>query len=158
MEIERKFKVKFLPELSNYPFYEITQMYLSNDLDIRIRKKDDEYFITRKSNGTIARQEEETSISKEAYHILSNLLVGREIAKTRYLIPLDDGLVAELDIYHENLEGLLTVEVEFKSLIDAQNFILPLWFGEEITEDERYKNKNLAKEDIKPFIRKRSLK
>ena len=36
------------------------------------------------------------------------------------------------------------MEVEFKSLEDANSFVAPTWFGKEITEDVRYKNDNLA--------------
>ncbi len=154
MEIERKFKVNYLPDLSNYPFYEITQMYLSYDLDIRIRKKGNKYFITKKSNDTIKRYEEEVEIDYQTFDILSTLSVGNIISKTRYLIPIDNSLTAEVDIYHGVLEGLVTVEVEFSSLEEANSFIAPLWFGEEITENMQYKNKELAKLNNLTQIRK----
>lgn len=154
MEIERKFKVNYLPDLSNYPFHEITQMYLSYDLDIRIRKKGNKYFITKKSNDTIKRYEEEVEIDYQTFDILSTLSVGNIISKTRYLIPIDNSLTAEVDIYHDNLEGLVTVEVEFSSLEEANSFIAPSWFGEEITENMQYKNKELAKLNNLTQIRK----
>ena len=37
----------------------------------------------------------------------------------------------------------MIVEVEFKSLEDANKFIIPAWFGEEVTNNDKYKNKNL---------------
>ena len=39
---------------------------------------------------------------------------------------------------------MLFRSVEFKSLEDANSFVVPTWFGKEITEDVRYKNDNLA--------------
>ena len=58
--------------------------------------------------------------------------------------------MAELDVYHGELTGLVTVEVEFSSLEEAESFSPPAWFGEDITEDKRYKNKNLARNG-RPF-------
>jgi len=39
---------------------------------------------------------------------------------------------------------LKVVEVELKSRKEAEKFLAPEWFGAEITEDENYKNANLA--------------
>lgn len=49
MEIERKFTVKALPEnLDSYPFHLIEQAYLNTDPVLRIRRQDDEYYLTYK--------------------------------------------------------------------------------------------------------------
>ena len=50
----------------------------------------------------------------------------------------------ELDVYDGALTGLLTAEVEFASLEASVAFRPPPWLNREITEDKRYKNKNLA--------------
>ena len=45
------------------------------------------------------------------------------------------------------LEGLMTVEVEFRSEEDYHKFkasSVPEWFGKEVTGDARYINQNLA--------------
>ena len=147
MEIERKFLVKDLPNLDNYPHKDIVQGYISFNPEIRIRKANDKYYLTTKSDGTITREEKETEINLTTYLTLLKIAKGRIISKTRYFIPLADSLTAELDIYHEELEGLVTVEVEFLNLEDAQDFTIPTWFLTDITEDKRYKNKNLALND-----------
>ena len=52
MEIERKFLIKReqLPEnLENFPFRRIEQGYLCTDPVVRIRRQDDNYFLTYKS-------------------------------------------------------------------------------------------------------------
>lgn len=54
MEIERKFLIKkgLLPaELESYPFHEIEQGYLCTNPVVRIRRQDDEYYLTYKSKG-----------------------------------------------------------------------------------------------------------
>lgn len=147
MEIERKFLIKEIPDLTNTVYTEIIQGYLSFDPEIRIRKDSDKYYITQKSNGDIAREEIEKEIDTITYNILSNLTKENIINKTRYFIAVNNQ-IAELNLYHGELEGLAIVEVEFDSLDDASNFEIPIWFGEEVTYDESYKNKNIAKGSI----------
>ena len=54
MEIERKFLVKKLPEsLGQYKKREIEQAYLCNDPVVRVRRDNDEYYLTYKSKGFI---------------------------------------------------------------------------------------------------------
>ena len=144
MEIERKFLVKEVPDLTNSAYKEIKQLYLSYDPEVRIRKRDNKYFITRKNNGTLIREEVEDEISETAFEVLSGLAQGRTIDKTRYLYPCN-GAILELDVYRDELEGLITVEVEFDDIEDVTDFSIPSWFGEEVTSDSRYKNQNLSR-------------
>ena len=44
MEIERKFTIKELPELSKYPFHVMEQGYLNTYPVVRVRKEDDNYY------------------------------------------------------------------------------------------------------------------
>ncbi len=144
MEIERKFLVKQLPDLVDCTHKTITQAYISTDPVIRIRKMDEAYALTVKSHGSMIREEFELPITLEQYESLWSKIDYSPIEKNRYFIPLSKGLVAELDIYHGHLEGLITVEVEFSSKSAAQSFEVPYWFGEDITLDNRYKNNNLS--------------
>lgn len=144
MEIERKFLVSTVPDhLERFPSAEIEQCYLSFLPEQRIRKKGKNYYFTEKSDGTLAREEQEREILESDYVALKKKHIGNIIYKRRYVIPLDD-LTIELDIYKEVLSGLITVEVEFPSEARANSFEVPLWFGKDITADSRYKNKNLA--------------
>jgi adenylate cyclase len=54
------------------------------------------------------------------------------------------GVTIELDVYHGQLEGLITAEIEFASAEAAAAFRPPAWLGREITDDPGYKNKRLA--------------
>ena len=50
MEIERKFLVSVLPEdYDHHSSHQIEQAYLSTDPVVRIRKEDDQYYLTYKS-------------------------------------------------------------------------------------------------------------
>lgn len=144
MEIERKYLVKTLPELSLYTYKKLTQAYISTKPVIRLRQMGEDFFLTVKSAGHLMRNEFEMSISHEEYISLLNKVEGNAIEKTRYYIPLSNNLTAELDLYHGFLDGLLTVEVEFPSEEAANTFSPPDWFGEDITFDARYKNNQLA--------------
>jgi len=64
--------------------------------------------------------------------------------KIRYYVPLESGHTAELDVYEGRLSGLVTVEVEFKTLEEAESFVIPDWFGKDISNIESYKNSRLA--------------
>ena len=55
-----------------------------------------------------------------------------------------EGQAFELDEFAGKLAGLRIVEVEFESREAAAAFTPPPWFGEEITDDPRYLNANLA--------------
>ena len=70
--------------------------------------------------------------------------------KRRHSIPLDGGLIAELDVYRDALQGLEVVEVEFPSEPDADAFTAPAWFGAEVTGDERFSNRELAERGRPP--------
>ena len=158
MEIEKKFLVNEMPHnLREYPKVEIEQGYLSmTNPVLRVRKSNDDYLITYKSRQGISdikervalrSNEVELPISKEAYYHLLEKADYNIITKTRYLIPLDNNLTAELDIFHKKLEGLHFVEVEFPDEITAKNFGPPSWFGNDVTFDDRFKNSFLTMVD-----------
>ena len=67
------------------------------------------------------------------------------IAKTRYKIPLNQGLTLELDIFEGDLAPLMLVEVEFQTEDDADSFTAPGWFGEDVTFSGKYHNSYLSR-------------
>ena len=146
-EIERKFLVKSLPEnLDQYPHEDVIQGYLTiteDGTEKRIRRKGKKYFQTVKSGSGKIRFESEVEISENQFNSLWEATKGKRVEKTRYEIPSKSGVI-ELDVYLGDLDGLLTAEIEFSSEEDSNKFVAPEWMGEEITEDERYKNQNLA--------------
>lgn len=146
IEIERKFSVKHLPDnLGDYAKQRIKQGYISigNDgKEIRLRSKGDDYFLTVKSSSGLVRSEYEIKITKEQFKDLWPATEGKRLEKTRYLIPSN----IELDIYHGDLDGLITAEVEFNSEKASEEFVPPEWFGEELTYEKKYKNSALAME------------
>ena len=148
MEIERKYLIEKeqLPEnLSDYPFHRIEQGYLCTSPVVRIRRQDNEYFLTYKSKGLMAREEYNLPLNKKSYEHLLEKADGNIISKIRYLIPINDGkLTAELDVFKGKFAGMLLVEVEFSSVEQADAFQKPDWFGEDVTYSKIYHNSYLS--------------
>ena len=151
MEIERKYIAGNI-NYSNYPNYLIEQAYIAKNkgIKIRVRKvvKDTgiKYTLTykKKLNSDInINSEYELDIDEDIYNQLKEKRYGNVISKTRYLIPFNN-LTAELDIFHDKLEGLKLVEVEFKNEESYKSFKKPIWFLSEVTDDSRFSNSNLA--------------
>lgn len=163
MEIERKFLIDKLPaDLESYPSKRIEQAYLNIDPVIRVRREDDDYYMTYKGSGMMAREESNLPLTKDAYYHLLLKSDGNVICKRRYLIPLlhpqvvpgavqpPDGysLLIELDVFDTPFAPLVMAEVEFGSKEAAETFLPPDWFGKEVTYIKEFHNSNLAMADV----------
>lgn len=145
MEIERKYLIREIPKnLEEYPFHTIEQGYLSTAPVVRVRRQDEEYYLTYKGSGLMAREEANLPLTEESYQHLIKKADGNIISKKRYLIPIrDSALTIELDVFAPPLAPLIMAEVEFPTLEEAENFVAPSWFGEEVTNNRRYHNSNM---------------
>ena len=159
MEIERKFTIKTIPEnLESYPCHHIEQAYLNVNPVVRVRKQDEEYYMTYKGNGMLARDEHNLPLNRDAYYHLREKADGNIISKKRYLIPLshpgfkqgfptspaDSSLPIELDVFDPPFAPLIMAEVEFGSREAAEAFVPPEWFDEEVTYNKEYHNSYMA--------------
>lgn len=145
MEIERKFLITELPEnLTQYNCRRIEQGYLCTAPVVRIRRQDEEYYLTYKSKGMMMREEYNLPLTAEAYAHLREKTDGNLISKQRYLIPLNETLTAELDIFDAPFAPLMLAEVEFSSEEEANSFVPPAWFGEDVTFSGKYHNSYLS--------------
>ena len=146
VEIERKFVLTEPP--AELPAGEpIEQGYLAiapDGVEVRIRRRAGRSSLTVKSGPAHVRVEEEMEIDDRRFEALWALTEGRRIAKTRHLVPLGDELAAEVDVFADAHEGLLTAEIEFPSTEASAAFAPPAWLGTEVTGDARYANQSLA--------------
>lgn len=152
VEIERKWLVRKIPEdLESYECLEIEQAYLSSSPTVRVRRENDDYYLTYKSSGkestdtSMLRTEYNLPLDRDSYEHLREKKDGILISKKRYLIPDRNGLKIELDVFGAPYEGLMVAEVEFESLEDAKAYTPPGWFGKDVTLDSKYKNAVMAK-------------
>ena len=146
MEIERKYLIPNLPvDLDQYECRQIEQGYLNTDPVVRIRKSDDKYTLTYKGSGLMCREEYNLPLNAEAFAHLKEKIDGILIQKKRYLIPLTEKLTIELDVFEGELAPLRLAEVEFETKKEAEDFIPPAWFGEDVTFSSKYHNSTLSK-------------
>lgn len=151
MEIERKFKISddwTVPR--DVARQRVRQAYLTSpgsDSEIRVREKGEVRVLTVKSPvadaGSLVRKEVEFEIDDEIFEQLWEMARGHSLSKIRSIVPVGDR-VAAVDVYEGPLAGLRVVEVEFDSVDTAKAFIPPSWFGEEVTDDPAWSNRELA--------------
>lgn len=150
MEIERKFlplmeQLPFHPE--DFPCRRIEQGYLCTNPVVRIRRDNDEYYLTYKSKGLLSREEYNLPLTPEGYTHLLTKADGRIITKKRYVIPLENNLKLELDIFEGDLAPLIIAEIEFPDEETARAYQPPKWLGEDVTYSPLYHNSVLSSPD-----------
>ncbi len=158
MEIERKFLVKKLPDnLEQYEYRQIEQAYLNTTPVVRIRRSDEDYYLTYKGNGLMAREEYNLPLDAESYQHLLEKADGHPITKKRYLIPLSSreineecqcllngaSLTIELDVFEGALAPLVLAEIEFPSREAARVYRMDTRFSRDVTENPDYHNSNM---------------
>ena len=154
IEIERKFLLRDVPSVENLgPGVHIRQGYLAEDgvVEVRVRITADHASITVKAGTGLSRTEVDLPVTLAQAEALWTHTHGRRIDKTRHRVTLTatldekPGLLAEVDVYGGDLEGLFVVEVEFDSEHGATAFSPPAWFGREVTGEQGWSNAALAK-------------
>jgi len=152
-EIERKYLLKrsileFLDKTST-SHKKITQFYIkaTHNKSLRFRKYGSQYYKCIKYGTGGVREEIEEEVCKKVYKKNLKKRIGRSIKKIRYLFKLNS-YEYSVDVYKKPLENLYVMEVEFESIAAYKNFVLPSalkrYVEKEVTDDEAYKNKNLA--------------
>lgn len=151
MEIERKFLIKEMPDLTKYPSKKLVQGYLTTNPTVRVRNEGGEFILTYKSKSKdhISREEYNLPLTKEAFESLISKTEGNIISKTRYYIPLGKNkegseLTLELDVFDPPFAPLIFGEVEFPTIDEAESFEVPEWFGEDVSANREYYNSVMA--------------
>ena len=165
-EIERKYliyypNIKELEKMENCTKVEIIQTYLKShdDIERRIRARgidgDYVYYLTEKRKiSNIKRIETEKRITQDEYIKLlmdaDNKL--RTIHKTRYCLA-ENNQYFEIDTYPEwNNQAIMEIEINN----EEQEIKIPDFINiiKEVTEEEKYKNKEMAKRMVKEIVKK----
>lgn len=156
-EIERKWLVRAedIPyKLEDGEVYDIYQTYVNYSPEIRVRDiNNGEYYVmTVKTDDPafkgLKRTEQEYLITEEEYYALLAKNAGQTIHKTRYSFKQDNGRTIEFDIFHDQLDGLAYMEIEFPSTDEADAYETPSFAVADITRDLDYKNGHLARYGI----------
>lgn len=129
-------------------FVEIRQGYLQSDPDktIRVRTKADKgYFTIKGKTMGASRLEFEYEIPLADANELLDKFCSQLIEKKRYHF-VHNGKTWEVDVFEGLNQGLIVAEIELDS--EQESYTLPNWIGDNVTNDVRYANSNLA---IMPF-------
>lgn len=154
LEVERKF-VAVEPPTADVlgEGMVMRQGYLAEDggVSVRVRITAAASVLTVKAGSGLSRTEVETTIDIRAAEELWLHTARRRIAKTRYRVALPGvDVVAEVDLFEDDLAGLCIVEVEFESVDAAEAFVPPAWFGREVTGLTGWSNAELARNGRPP--------
>jgi adenylate cyclase len=145
VEIERKFLVRSVePDVlaGARAVYRIRQAYLTTgEIEVRVRARDADFFLTLKRGSGLVRTEVELSVSDSAAAEELFAMAGeRVIAKRRYLIG-----PWELDMFEGKLDGLVVLEIELEHADQpAPEFPPGIAVVREVTEEELFRNRRLA--------------
>ena len=147
IEIERKYLVKqdVHSVIDKIQPHQITQAYLVNEKSksVRIRIMDNIAFLTIKSDLIgITRKEYEYEIPvNEALSLIESFDL-KTLKKKRYKVDFNSK-TWEIDVFDENLNGLVLAEIELQS--EDEKFDIPEWIDLEVTLNPEYLNANLIK-------------
>ena len=147
--IEEEYYISELPD----GFEEMDKGKTDNSIDISYFRND-EYILTYKSRlgveaveGTCVCHETEVPLTKESYEHLKQKIDDICIQKRRYMIPYQEHTI-ELDVFDGAHKGLVLAEVEFSSVEESNDFVKPEWFGDNVSDDERYSNRYMSKNGV----------
>ena len=149
LEIEKRYNLNGdIPKDKIKSQYNIEQVYsnIASGIspDVRIRKitdidgKESYFHAVKYILKNNIREEIEQSITKDQYEKIFELINKKPVIKDRYLVDLDNGLVAEIDDFIN--ENKIIIEVEFPNEDDMNNFtkVKPDWIGSEIKNKQSF--------------------
>lgn len=135
LEIERKFLVSDLPDLSKLTLvrYERYYVYQTDGIEVRVQKKGDAFEFERKvQTDVLTRETQKIQITEGEFDFFKNI-ANRSIIRVSYIIETTPKI--SIKMYEGVFQGLVRAEVEFDSAEAAYAFEPPVWFGREITEN-----------------------
>lgn len=144
LEIEKTYLAKELPKgLEDFPSKEIIDIYVPAIAEhpiLRIRKNGDKYEITKKTSiieEDLSQQgraiEETIHLTEDEFKNLSQSK-GKKVRKFRYYYDWK-GRTAEIDIFQDDLVGLVMVDFEFKNEKEMADFKMPSFCLADVTQE-----------------------
>ena len=141
LELEKTYLAKYIPEgLLQYPHKELIDIYLPEESThprLRIRKSGDKYEMTKmtKIGEDDASQQIEQTIPLDEKEFASlESAEGKRLRKVRYYMPYQ-GRTAEVDVFQDDLSGLVVVDFEFNSPEEQATFEMPDFCLVDVTQE-----------------------
>jgi CYTH domain-containing protein len=143
IEIERTFLAKFLPDLSKCKKKDMLDIYVSSKESLharlRIRKNGEKYELTKK---TPLKEDDHSQLLEETIHLTSDEfgefekgVKGKRVHKTRYYYPFE-GRLAEIDVFLDDLAGLVLIDFEFEDAKSKDSFKMPQFCLADVTQED----------------------
>lgn len=140
IEFERTYLAKHLPDLTKCKKKEVFDIYIpksEHHPTLRIRKNGDKYEMTKKQpvkEGDSSVQREQTIILVEEEFKELSQLHGKRVRKIRHYYDYK-GRTAEIDVFQDDLKGLVLVDFEFDCDEDKESFEMPDFCLAEVTQE-----------------------
>ena len=142
VELELTFLAKELPkDIKTAKPTRIIDIYIPDTLEhshLRLRQKDDRYEMTKTTpitEGDASEQIEQTiSLTKEEFVALASCSKKR-VAKDRYRVKIE-GWIAEIDVFVDELKGLVLMDFEFNTLAEKSAFKMPSIALADVTQED----------------------
>lgn len=142
LELEKTYLAKYLPDgLLSCEHKELLDIYIPESVmhpKLRIRQKGSKYEITKKiplSEGDASQHTEQTiPLEKPEFETLATI-TGKRVHKTRYFYNYD-GHASEIDVFRDELEGLVLVDFEFTTVGEMESFKIPDFCLADVTQED----------------------
>ena len=141
LERERTFLAKELPqEIKTTKPTRIVDIYIPDTpahSRLRLRQNGKTYEITKKTSvaaGDASEHIEQTISLTEAEFATLSRCSAKRVAKDRYRVVID-GTLAEIDVFMEDLAGLVLIDFEFDTEDEKDNFTPPSIALADVTQE-----------------------
>ena len=142
IELEKTYLARSLPSgLESFLSKQVKDIYLplnAKHPTLRIRQQGDRYEITKKQpmRGKDSSEMFEYTIDlTEEEFVALEQTPGKKLHKIRYYYD-HHGTQAEIDIFQDDLLGLVLIDFEFAAVADKDNFQMPEFCLTDVTQDE----------------------
>lgn len=141
VELELTYLVKTLPDLTKAPSKLVVDVYFPLNAThscLRLRQNGDQFEITKKipvDGADSSHQHEHTIKLTQPEFTALAVAPGKRVVKRRYFYDFN-GRLAEIDVFEENLKGLVLADFEFKTREEQAAFKMPDFCLADVTQDE----------------------
>lgn len=167
LEVELTYLAGFIPEgLELAEAQSLVDIYVPKSREfpsLRIRRSGDRYELTKKQalqEGDLSAHYEHTiTLDESEYNALCKSS-NRRISKKRFYLPFNEH-TAEVDVFDDELNGLVLIDFEFSSAEDARIFNPPDYCLANVTQEPLVLGSYLAGKtytDIEAVLKKHSYK
>jgi CYTH domain-containing protein len=142
VELELTYLARKIPdEISNIKPIKMLDIYIpgtdAKHSHLRLRQRGDRYEVTKKSpiavNDASKQLEVTIPLDKVEFEALASSS-GLRIVKDRYQVKIN-GFDAEVDVFKDNLKGLVLIDFEFQSEEDKDSFVQPAIALADVTQE-----------------------